>query len=245
MSGVDTHRVRFPRPPRAFVLAALLVVAGGGVATGAKLITGADVKDASLTGRDIRDGSIGARDLAPKLRTALTRAGQTGPRGEAGPQGAAGPQGPAGAAATGGVPVRDGNGVHLGGVVNVSLNYFTVVTSTGHVISLMPNGHSYDQPIYWTGASCTGTPYLRSFSSTANPLVGGYVVYSPTAGGLLAPADIDANGQAPNAAFTFASTSTDTCSASVASDHGYRMQAVTPASVGLPAYPVAAPLTLR
>ncbi len=227
------------------ILAGLLVIAGAGVATGAKLITGADVKDASLTGRDIRDGSIGTRDLAPKLRSALTRSGKAGPRGATGAQGATGPQGPAGAAATGGVSVRDGNGVHLGGIVNVSLNYFTVVTSTGHVISLMPNGHSYDQQIYWTGPSCTGTPYLASFSPTANPVVAGYVVYSPIAGGLLAPADPDANGQAPSVSFTGASYGIGTCAANVGSGDGYRMRAVTPASVGLPAYPVAAPLTLH
>lgn len=223
------------------MLAALLVLAGGGVATGARLITGADVKDASLTGRDIRDGSIGTRDLAPKLRTALTRAGQTGPRGETGPQGPVGPQG---AAATGGVSVRDGNGVLLGAIVNVSLNHFNVVTGTGHVISLMPNGVSYNQTIYWTGASCTGTPYLQSFGAASDPVVGGYVVQSPVAGGLLVPADTDANGQAPNVAFTAASVSADTCSASSGARHGYRMRAATPASVGLPAYPLTAPLTL-
>ncbi len=238
----------FPRSPRilllAALLAALLVLAAGGAATGAKMITGADVQDASLTGRDIRDGSIGARDLAPNLRTARARAGQAGPRGETGPQGAAGAQGPAGAAATGGVSVRDGNGAHLGGIVNVSLNYFTVVTSTGHVISLMPDGASYDQTIYWTGASCTGTPYLASFGAASKPAVAGYVVHSPAAGGLLAPADVDGNGQAPNVAFTAASYSDGACGATSGSGHGYRMQPVTPASVGLPAYPLAAPLTL-
>ncbi|MFN8124809.1 MAG: hypothetical protein U0237_20580 [Thermoleophilia bacterium] len=232
--------MRSPRPPRVFVLAALLALAGGGVATGAKLITGAQIQDSSLTGRDIRDGSIGPRDLAAAIRNGIT--GPAGPAGATGPQGPVGPQGPA---AAGGVVARDGDGTVLGPVVGVSSTYFTVLTSTGNAVFLLPSGASYDQFLYWTGPSCTGTPYFGTFGATASPGFGGFTVASPVAGGLLVPADPDANGQAPNVSFTYASTSVTTCSAGSGSQYGYRMRLATPASVGLPAYPVAAPVTLH
>lgn len=79
-----------------------------------RLVTGAQVKDASLTGRDVKDGSLRLSDLARADRATLRGSadstapgaagaagpkgdrGETGARGPAGPQGAAGATGPAG-----------------------------------------------------------------------------------------------------------------------------------------------------
>ena len=77
---------------------ALFVALGGNalaadaVASVAKLVTGAQVKDGSLTGRDIHDGSLTARDFA----AGALGAGKDGAPGPQGPQGATGASGPAG-----------------------------------------------------------------------------------------------------------------------------------------------------
>lgn len=150
-----------------------------------------------------------------------------------------------GPAATGGVVARDGDGTKPGPVVGVSSGSFTVVTPTGNVVFLQPSGVSYDRYLFWTGPSCTGTSCYGTFGATAGPGFGGFTVASPVAGGLMVPADPGANGQAPNVSSTYASTSRATCSAGSGSQYGYRMRLATPASVGLPAYPVAAPVTLH
>ena len=67
-------------------------------------LTGRDVKDRSLKGKDIKDGTIKAADLAPGVAGAgpagatgpAGPAGATGATGATGAQGPAGPQGPEG-----------------------------------------------------------------------------------------------------------------------------------------------------
>lgn len=109
---------------RLATFAGLVLLACGGTAVAAKLITGAAVKDGSLTGRDVKDRTILARDLAPSA-VAETRGtpvkpgppgrqGERGPRGETGPVGPKGPVGPAGPI-TGVLP----SGVTLRGLVNM------------------------------------------------------------------------------------------------------------------------------
>jgi hypothetical protein len=91
-------RSRFPmqfRPATVIVAAAVFVLALGGTATAAKLITSRDVADNSLTGADIKAGSLERSDLSASARRALQ--GAAGPRGTAGATGATGTSGPTGA----------------------------------------------------------------------------------------------------------------------------------------------------
>jgi collagen triple helix repeat protein len=88
---------------RAAMVAVLVaLVAGGGVATGARsLITGADIKDGSITARDIKEGSLTAKLFrgssgARGPRGADGAPGLQGVAGPSGPQGLPGPPGPAG-----------------------------------------------------------------------------------------------------------------------------------------------------
>jgi hypothetical protein len=94
----------------ACVVTALLV--GGGTATAAKFVTGADVKNGSLTGKDIENGSLGPRDirkgsigesrlsdaLQARLGTTVSgspgAAGSKGDKGEKGDKGDKGDPGP-------------------------------------------------------------------------------------------------------------------------------------------------------
>ena len=108
---------RSPKPrrsPAAVVIAFLaLFLALGGTAVGAKLITGKQVKDASLTGRDIKNGSVQAADLAAgavaeRAAGAVGAPGPAGPKGDGGPAGAVGATGPAGPVGPAGKDGKDG-----------------------------------------------------------------------------------------------------------------------------------------
>ena len=103
------------------VLGALLLTAGVTGATAAGLITGKQIKDASvagrdvadgsLTGADVRDGGLRRSDLDGSVRGPTGPPGPAGPAGgigPAGPTGSPGPRGPAGAAGPTGVTGVDG-----------------------------------------------------------------------------------------------------------------------------------------
>ncbi|WP_157592179.1 hypothetical protein [Solirubrobacter soli] len=98
------------RPSPSMVVAcAAVVLACGGSAAAATLITGAQIKDGSLTGADVRDGSLTRADLSAEAQTSAT--GTRGPRGRRGPRGFRGPQGlqgPPGANGTNGAPGAPG-----------------------------------------------------------------------------------------------------------------------------------------
>jgi hypothetical protein len=92
------------RPGGSLLLAVLaLVLALGGTATAAKLITGkqiknssltgADVKNSSLTGADVKNASIGPSDLTADARVAASGKGDPGAPGAPGATGAKGEKG--------------------------------------------------------------------------------------------------------------------------------------------------------
>jgi hypothetical protein len=71
-----------------------LVVALGGTATAAGLVTGKSVKNGSLTGADVRDNSLKSADVKDgALKAKDFKKGQL-PAGDPGPPGQAGPPGP-------------------------------------------------------------------------------------------------------------------------------------------------------
>jgi hypothetical protein len=83
-----SRRLRVPRPAMVVAIFAL-TLATVGSATAAKLITGKQIKNASVTGKDVKDRSLSAADFSGSVE------GPRGPQGEPGP---AGPAGPAGSA---------------------------------------------------------------------------------------------------------------------------------------------------
>lgn len=89
--------------PSMLVAMAAVVLAVGGTASAAKLITGSQIRNSSLTGADIRSNSIPGSDLrrasvtagrlSAGVRKQLNATGATGPAGAAGPQGPKGETG--------------------------------------------------------------------------------------------------------------------------------------------------------
>ena len=85
---------KLSRPAQLIAAVGVLVLALGGTATAARLITGAQIKDGTITGRDIKAGSISASDLRGDAANALRsrdgirgETGATGPRGDTGAAG--------------------------------------------------------------------------------------------------------------------------------------------------------------
>ena len=89
MSRITDYR---PSPAMAVAFAALFVAGTGSGIAATSLLTGKQIKDASLTGADVKDGSLTLKDfkVAPK--------GPAGPAGATGATGATGAPGAAGAA---------------------------------------------------------------------------------------------------------------------------------------------------
>jgi hypothetical protein len=197
-------------------------------------------------GLDGLDGAVGPMGPAgPQGPAGLDGAtGATGAQGPAGPTGATGatgPQGPGG----GGVLLYDANNAQVGKVLDASGYGLLILTSTGHTVNLEWDGTIAPAQIYYTGGGCTGTAYLNSGWSGAGPLWGGQVVYSGSFASLMVPTNLDANGLTPNAAFTAAAIDNPTCGGASNTKNGYQLVTTTAAAVGLPSYPVVAPLHLQ
>jgi hypothetical protein len=138
-----------------------LFVALGGSATAALLVTGKNVKDASLTGADVKNNSVGSVDikdgnlLATDFKPGQLPAGGQGPTGDTGPKGDAGPKGdsgPQGAQGTAGSNGADGVSVASG--------------------SESPGAHCTYGGSVFTGASgqtyaCNGSPGQTGIVATA------------------------------------------------------------------------------
>lgn len=183
------------------------------------------------------DGVAGpAGDIGP-----MGPAGPQGPMGPAGPQGDVGPVGPAG----GGLAIRDGNGVEIGKLLHLERDGVHLITSTGHVMFLTWSGQLTNTQIIWDGAGCQGTPYLNAGSSVSRPAYGKLVAYSPQLGSIMALTNPQADGSVAYVQFQRQSIENPACLAQNVPSFGYPVTPVGPAAVGLPAYPVATPLSVQ
>ncbi len=207
-------------------------------------------------------GATGPTGAASTVPGPTGPAGSTGPAGATGPTGAAstvpgptGPTGPAGPAGSGGAVLRDGNGNALGNIIGTASNRYFIVQKGIYIFAVNGAGFFQTAPastqIYWTGASCTGTPYLNSGSSTAGPRWSGNVAYSSSANQLYTLASPDGNGESTPAVGP-STTSNDIGGSCSAGGHStqllFTLAPVTPATIGITAtgnpLKVATPLQL-
>ena len=131
-----SKHLRSARPSTLIVAVLALVLALGGTATAAKLITGkqiknssltgADVKGSSLTGSDVKNGSIGPADLSNAAKAAKGAKGDTGAAGAAGAAGAPGAKGDAGAKGDTGAAGADTGTALMGKISNLPNDASTV-----------------------------------------------------------------------------------------------------------------------
>lgn len=108
------RRLKRLRPSASMMVAFVaLMVAAGGSATAATLITGAQIRNNSITGADVKSSSLSGSDIKNKsLSPADFKGSVQGPAGPAGPAGSPGPAGPPGP--------QGAQGPH--GLVNVDYN---------------------------------------------------------------------------------------------------------------------------
>jgi hypothetical protein len=141
----------------------------------------------------------------------------------------------------------DANAATLG--VILGFNYdgsVNIMTSTGHFISIYMDpvgGNNFPiNQIYWTGAACSGTPYLNDGGSTGDKRYYKQLAYSGQTGSLYEMGSPNANGASTSVAFAAVSIENPGCMASGGAS-GWPLTAKTNVSVGLPAA-IAYPLTV-
>ena len=174
--------------------------------------------------------------------------GLPGPAGPIGPTGATGATGPSGT----GVRLLDANNAVLGDVVSAARNSVTFVTSGGYMTTINWNGTFSPAQIYYTGATCTGSAYLNSGSSTnVGYMYGKFLVWSGSLGQFMVatPGSIKADGTAETvkpslSGFTIAAIDNPTCGPSTSDQYMWPLTGTTATAVGLPAV-IAPPLRMQ
>jgi hypothetical protein len=157
--------------------------------------------------------------------------------------------------ATGGPALYDNSGAKLGVIVGVPVYtansgaYATIITSTGYIVTVLfsPNGTNQfpGNQIYWTGASCSGTPYFNNGGTVGTVRLSKLVVYSGSTGQLYTLANPDANGVSTSVAITSATIENNgICTTSTGGSNGYALAAVSRTTLGLPTS-ISYPLTIR
>jgi hypothetical protein len=171
--------------------------------------------------------------------------GPMGTQGLPGPMGPIGPTGATGATGASGTGVRllDANDVVLGNVVSAARNSVTFVTGAGYMTTINWNGTFSPAQIYYTGATCTGSAYLNSGSSSnVGYMYGKFLVWSGSLGQFMVatPGSIRADGTAETvkpsvAGFTITAIDNPTCGPSSSDQYMWPLTPTTTAAVGLPA----------
>ncbi len=152
--------------------------------------------------------------------------------------------------ATGGSGVYDNNGVKLGALSFYGWNYVEVITSGGYVVDILlqPVGTQYFpiSQIYWTGAGCTGTPYLNDGYGGSSPQqrYSKILAFSGSSGSLYTMSSPNSYGMSTSVAFTSATIENPTCMGSSGTAGGWAMTAITKTAAGLP-NTIAYPLSFR
>lgn len=117
-----------------------------------------------------------------------------------------------------------------------------VITSAGYLIDVNWDGTINVGQIWYSGASCTGTAYLNSGSSTPKAITGNWLVYSGSFGTLMRPANVTAGVSTSTANFAVQSIDNPTCDPA-ATGNGWELVAITNTAAGLPAT-IAGPITI-
>jgi hypothetical protein len=155
-------RTRFTlqfRPATLIALVGVLVLALGGTATAAKLITGKDILNNSITGADVKAGSLDRSDLSPAARTALQgRDGAPGATGATGATGAAGATGASGATGARGATGPAGTNGKDAVVIFASVSAGGALDGDRSRAVTGPVAHTADSGVYTVTAA--GAPNL-------------------------------------------------------------------------------------
>ena len=170
-------------------------------------------------------------------------AGPAGTPGAAGPVGPVGPVGPAGPSG-GGSRVLNADGQLIGTLLEITNRSVTVINTGGYVFSIFTNGNIVPTQIYFSGAGCTGTPYLNDGSSVGGRLrYYKILAYSTDTNSLYTMSNPNSTNDSTSALRTLGSfRNTDLNSTTGAgatcdvqgNDFAWALTTVTPAAAGIP-----------
>ena len=158
--------------------------------------------------------------------------GATGPMGPSGPTGPAGPTGPTGPAGSGGAMLKDKNGVAQGYLMGYDNYFYFTVENSGYLYQVGVDGTFPAGQIYWTGANCTGTPYLNDGWGGGQKMLAKQLTYSAKTNTLYTLSNPNASGVSTSVSVTSASIENPTCYASAGVVGGWALTPTTPAAVG-------------
>jgi hypothetical protein len=213
-------------------------------ATGSQGLSGA-MGAMGATGSQGIPGAMGATGATGSQGPAGSNGvdGATGPAGPTGSTGATGPQGPAGSGS--GLIVNDANGAAVGALLSQGYGEDLNLKSGKYFFTVGFEGDFPTGQIWWTGANCTGTPYLNDGNGgnigqpdyTAGQSYAYSVVYSGAQNQLYVLSGGDANSVATSVNIPGGSLSIEnpTCMSSVNPASGWPMTAVSPDTVGFSA----------
>jgi hypothetical protein len=142
----------------------------------------------------------------------------------------------------------DNNNVKLGAITTVGRSTATVITSTGYIVDILftPDGTNefpIDQ-IYWSGANCTGTPFLNDGGTTGSVIYSKMLCYSGKTGSLYSMASPNTNGCSVSVSHPAAATIENPTCMSGGGTSGWSLTAITNVAAGLPAT-IVYPLTIK
>jgi hypothetical protein len=189
-----------------------------------------------VTGATGADGSQGVTGPTG----AAGSQGVTGPTGAAGNTGAAGstgPTGPQGPAGSGGLYAWDSSNVSLGQVIGYQENIVSVQTSGGYQILLEMNGEpgGVADLVYFSNSNCTGTPYLDDSTGAIGDFWSPTYVVDDDGTYYVPISSASASIASTEPSYEYAGQSCTTGSPQGTSGSAWQLQAVSPATVGIPA----------
>jgi hypothetical protein len=129
--------------------------------------------------------------------------------------------------------LKDKNGVSQGYLIGYDNSYFTVENS-GYLYQIDADGTFPPAQIWWTGANCTGTPYLNDGQGNSGgaTMLAKQLTYSAKTNSLYTLSNPNANGISTSVPVSAQSIENPTCMNSVASVGGWALTATTPTTVG-------------
>jgi hypothetical protein len=129
----------------------------------------------------------------------------------------------------GGANVFDGTTL-LGRAMSADDEGVTLLTSTGHLVTLRWDGSFENSPVIFSGSGCTGAVSLNSRAGVSRNVFNKRVVFSKFTGLLYLPSSTSSTSVTAAAA-----DNNGACRATTSTVHAWALTATSRATIGLPA----------
>jgi hypothetical protein len=130
--------------------------------------------------------------------------------------------------------LKDKNGVSQGFLLGYDNYFYFTVENSGYIYEVGADGTFPAGQIWWTGANCTGTPYLNDGGSGGATMLAKTLTYSAKTDLLYTLSNPNSDGISTSVAITAGSIENPTCynNTPAQAAGGWAMTSVTPATIG-------------